>query len=62
MESDEFKEIEQQTTELSIEDDDSFLSTEPSFGEVDGEYSEDNNEGIMELKVCSIYYMLYKIK
>ncbi|CAB4406875.1 unnamed protein product [Rhizophagus irregularis] len=51
-ESDEIKEIEQQTAELSIEedDDDAILSTEPSFGEVDGEYSEDNNEGIMELK------------
>lgn len=61
-ESDEIKEIEQQTAELSIEedDDDAILSTEPSFGEVDGEYSEDNNEGIMELKVCSIYICYIK--
>ncbi|GBC10647.1 hypothetical protein RclHR1_00980024 [Rhizophagus clarus] len=51
-ESDEIKEIVQQTVELSIEndEDDVFLPTEPAFEEVDEEYSEDNNEGIMELK------------
>ena len=53
VESEEIKDIVQQTSELLIEDDenDDLKSTEPTFGEVELEYGEDNNEGIMELKV-----------
>jgi hypothetical protein len=52
VESDEIKDIAQRTAELSFEDDENDVSksTEPAF-DVE-EYSEDNNEGIMELKVC----------
>ena len=61
MESDEIKDIAQRTAELSFENDenDALRSIESAIDEVEfEEYSEDNNEGIMELKVCVISFTL----
>ncbi len=61
MESNKINDIVQPTAELSIEDDknDILKSTESTFEE----YSEDDDEGIMELKVCTNFlYIDYIFK
>lgn len=62
MESDEIKDIAQETAKLSIEDDenDALKSTETTFEVGFEEYSEDNNDGIMELKVCVIFFLHFE--